>query len=380
VRSDSRADKPLQVVHSDMMGPIRILGFSGERYIATLMDDYSRYSEVICVSNKEVVARRMIEVLLRWERQAGQKVQVIRTDRGTEFQGKLKAFCRRNGIVRQYSAPYVPEQNGRAERLNRTLAERTRALLIEHKVPAKLWPDAMRTGNYLRNRVPMSTQDKTPYELMYGRKPEVGHLRVFGCKGLVYRRKQERSKFEEVGEECMLVGYAENSKAWRVIACRNGKPKYLESPNIRFEESAASSLNCFNSSTRLSEEDSEFVFHDDMEPLHQGGEEDDLDAVSVASEDLDMDAGEDQEDAESSALDDLDIPDDGQENHVDLFSNPAFEDEAPEVEEPENRYSRRHRVKPSRFGFDAYAYSTTASPEDNPTTYKQALTRSDAEQ
>jgi hypothetical protein len=207
----------------------------------------------------------------------------------------------------------------------------------------------------------MSTQDKTPYELMYGRKPEVGHLRVFGCKGLVYRRKQERSKFEEVGEECMLLGYAENSKAWRVIACRNGKPKYLESPNIRFEESAASSLNCFNSSTRLSEEDSEFVFHDDMEPLHQGGEEDDLDAVSVASEDLDMGVGEDQDDVESSALDDLDIPDDGQEDHVDLFSYPAFEDEAPEVEEPESRYSRRHRVKPSRFGFDAYVNSTTAS-------------------
>jgi hypothetical protein len=72
-----------------------------------------------------------------------------------------------------------------------------------------LWPEAMRTANHIRNRIPTHGQEKTPYELMHGKKPDVGHLRVIGCKGSVYKRKQVRDKFEEVGEECMMVGHAD---------------------------------------------------------------------------------------------------------------------------------------------------------------------------
>jgi transposase InsO family protein len=381
-RSSSRASTPLELVHSDVMGPIRIQGVGGERYIVTLLDDYSRYSEVICVSNKGVVARKVIEVLLRWQRQTGYNVKILRTDRGTEFKGQLALFALKNGIIRQSSAPEVPEQNGRAERLNRTLIERTRAILFEHQVPKELWPDAMRTASYLRNRVSTSIQEKSPYELMYDQRPDVRHLRIFGCKGSVMKRKKDRDKFEEVGEECMMVGYAENSKAWRVIVLRNGKLKYVESPNVKFQESSASPLRSnLQGFHRHCDEINEQYYLDVVE-LDQGESRiDELEGESVASEELGA-VGEEHGGSESSDLDDLDNNnDDEEEEDVDVYTNPAFEaDEDVEENVLPSVYPRRHRQKPSRFGFDAYAYSASSIPEDNPATFKQAMKRPDADQ
>jgi hypothetical protein len=102
-RSSSRALNVLELVHSDVIGPLRTRGMRNERYVVTLMDDFSRYSEVFCVGNKGVVARKLIEALVRWERQTGYKVKAIRTDGGTEYLGELAFFSLKNGIVRQHS-------------------------------------------------------------------------------------------------------------------------------------------------------------------------------------------------------------------------------------------------------------------------------------
>jgi hypothetical protein len=299
-------------------------------------------------------------------------VKVLRTERGTELQGRLTQFCVRNGIVRQYSAPYVPEQNGRAERLNKMLAERTRALLLEHEVSKRLWPDAMCTANYLRNRIPASSQEKSPYVLMYHRKPEVGHLRVFGCKGNVIRLKKDRDKFEEVGEECMLVGYPENSKAWRVLVRRDGKLKHIESPNVRFSEDIAAPLKIhLRDGSKEDDENDELDVPDITEPGHDEFGEDAMGEASAGSGDLD-ETHEELEATASSDLDDLGNDQNEEEaidvfsnpEAIDVFSNPAFDaGEESEEDSLPGRYPTRHRVKPSRFGFDAYNNSTVLRPK-----------------
>jgi hypothetical protein len=191
------------------------------------------------------------------------------------------------------------------------------------------------------------------------------------------KRKQDRDKFEEVGEECMLVGYAENSKAWRVIVCRDGKIQYVESPNVRFDEGSSSSLRLhFHEDCDASHALDGF---DIIEPGQMGSDMDELEEANMESGDSE-DELEELEDAASSDLDDLGNDHDEEED-IDVFSNPAFDaGEEPEEDSLPGRYPTRHRVKPSRFGFDAYINSTVSHPEDNPTTYKQAMSRQDATQ
>jgi transposase InsO family protein len=106
----------------------------------------------------------VIEVLTMWERQTGRKVLCIRSDQGTEFQGEFAVWCKRNGVRRQYSAVYKPQQNGRAERMNRTVLEMARALLMQRECAVKYWPLAMQAVAYVRNRVPAGEK---PYRNLY---------------------------------------------------------------------------------------------------------------------------------------------------------------------------------------------------------------------
>ena len=177
----SRASEVLELVHMDLCGPISVRGIGNVSYFLTILDDYSEASVVRLVQSKNEVSTLVIQVLTLLERRTGRRVQAIRTDNGTEFvNATLTQYLQTQGIVRQRSAPYTPEQNGRAERLNRTLLEKVRAMLADAGVPKFLWPEAVITANYLRNRSPTAHGSVTPTELLTSRKPSVKHFRVFG--------------------------------------------------------------------------------------------------------------------------------------------------------------------------------------------------------
>ena len=146
----------------------------------------------------------------------GSTVIAVRSDRGGEYiASALQSFLAEKGIQHQKSAPYSPEQNGKAERLNRTLEERTRALLYDSSLSLNLWAEAMNTASYLRNLAPVAGLPKTPWELFYGVQPDVSHLRTFGC--LAYPLlPSKRSKIAPVSNKGYLVGYERDSKAYRI--------------------------------------------------------------------------------------------------------------------------------------------------------------------
>ena len=85
------------------------------------------------------------------------------------------------GIKFEYTTPYTPEQNGVAERLNRSLIIMARAMLLDANLPIRLWGEAVNTASYLRNRTPIGPNDRTPEEAYTGHIPYIGHLRVYGC-------------------------------------------------------------------------------------------------------------------------------------------------------------------------------------------------------
>ncbi len=155
-------------------------------------------------------------MLVQLETQSKSCVQRIRTDNGTEYvNGTLGPWLKSKGIVHEKSAPYTPEQNGRAERLNRTLMERARAMLSDSGVSKFLWPEAVLTANYLRNRSPVAGSSHVPLHHFSKSKPSVSHLRVFGCPVAVKIPKPD-SKVSPYSTSGVFLGYDLSHSNYRV--------------------------------------------------------------------------------------------------------------------------------------------------------------------
>ncbi|GAQ93437.1 hypothetical protein KFL_015300015 [Klebsormidium nitens] len=127
----------------------------------------------------------------------GRRSRGCKPDRGGEYVNEgMTALLEKRGTVHHTTAGHSPEQNGLAERLNRTLEERARALLEDAGLKPELWAEAMVTANYTRNRVPSSVHGKTPWEMFYEEKPNLNHLRVFGARAY---NPRAQGKLEEYG-------------------------------------------------------------------------------------------------------------------------------------------------------------------------------------
>nr|GEZ23325.1 retrovirus-related Pol polyprotein from transposon TNT 1-94 [Tanacetum cinerariifolium] len=130
-------------------------------------------------------------------------------------------FCELKGIKREFSVPRTPQQNGIAERKNRTLIEATRTLLADSLLLIPFWAEAVNTACYVQNRVLVKkSHNKTPYELLHGRLPSIGFIRPFGCTVTILNTLDHLGKFQKKIDEGFLVGYSVCSKAFRVFNSR----------------------------------------------------------------------------------------------------------------------------------------------------------------
>ena len=164
-------DTPLQLLHMDLFGPVSVKSIGKTSYCLVVTDDFSRYSWVNFLKSKDETTDILKSLILKIETIAKKKVQTIRSDNGTEFRNNVfDAFCADKGIVREFSAPRTPQQNGVAERKNRTLIEAARTMLIDSNLPVIFWAEAINCANYVLNRVlVVKSKKKTAYELYHGR-------------------------------------------------------------------------------------------------------------------------------------------------------------------------------------------------------------------
>ncbi|GJS40513.1 putative ribonuclease H-like domain-containing protein [Tanacetum coccineum] len=153
------------------------------------------------------------------------KVKIIRSDNGTEFKNHvMDEFCREKGIKREYSVARTPQQNGVAERKNRTLIEAARTMLADSKLPTTFWAEAVSTACYVQNRVlVVKPHNKTPYELFRGIKPAIGFMKPFGCHVTILNTLDKLGKFDGKSDEGFFVRYSLSSKAFRVYNIRTRK-------------------------------------------------------------------------------------------------------------------------------------------------------------
>ncbi|GJS75774.1 putative ribonuclease H-like domain-containing protein [Tanacetum coccineum] len=218
----SSISKPLHLLHTDLFGPVAIRSIMHKVYCLVVTDDYSRFSWVFFLATKDETSEILQNFIKGIENQLDYKVKIIRSDNGTEFKNKeLNQFCQNKGIHREFSVARTPQQNGVAERKNRTLIEAARTMLADSKLPTTFWAEAVNTACYVQNRVlVIKPHNKTPYELLLGRPPLLSFMRPFGCPVTILNTLDHQGKFDGKSDDGYFVGYSINSKAFRVFNTR----------------------------------------------------------------------------------------------------------------------------------------------------------------
>lgn len=232
-KSNNISKQALDLIHTDVCGPMQTHTRNGKRYILTFIDDYSRYTVIYYLREKSEVFEKMKHYIEMVKNKFERKPKVIRSDRGGEYLAKdVQHYLENQGIKTQFTAPYCPEQNGVAERKNRTLIEMARCMLIDANLPNIFWDEAVNTANYIQNRIITKGANGIPFELWNGNKSGIDYFRIFGTKCFVFTPKEKRRKLDNTAKAMIFVGYDENSKAYR---CYDSEQrKIVISRNVRF--------------------------------------------------------------------------------------------------------------------------------------------------
>ncbi|KPJ19636.1 Retrovirus-related Pol polyprotein from transposon TNT 1-94 [Papilio machaon] len=216
--------KLLELVHSDVCGPMETESLGGAKYFLTFTDDYSKKIFVYFLQKKSEVIDKLKEFKKYVENQLECKIKCLRTDNGLEFINKnISDLLKGDGITHQTTVPYTPQQNGVAERLNRTLVEKAKCMLLNAKLSKQFWAEAVQTAAYLLNRTPTkSLKYKTPEEMWSGTKPSVSHLHIFGCEAMVHLPKEKTKKWDPKAKKAIFTGYCTDTKGYRFIIPSSG--------------------------------------------------------------------------------------------------------------------------------------------------------------
>ena len=213
-----RANKVLELVHSDICGPINPTSNGGKRYFITFIDDYSWKTWVYFLQEKSEAFSTFKSFKMLVEKEASKPIKIFRSDHGGEYTSQeFVNFCENHGIQKQLTAAYSPQQNGISERKNRTILNMVRTILSKGHIPRSFWPEAVIWSIHILNRSPtLVVQNVTPEEAWNGRKPSVNHFRIFGCIAYAHIPDQKRKKLDEKGEKCIFLGVSEMSKAYKL--------------------------------------------------------------------------------------------------------------------------------------------------------------------
>jgi hypothetical protein len=146
-------------------------------------------------------------------------------------------MCEEKGILRQLTIPYTPQQNGVAERRNRTLFEMVSSMMVQANLPITFWGDALLNVVHILNRVPSKSVSSTPYKLWNNRKPDLSNLRPWGCGVFVHDMSHQHDKLGPRGKKNIFIRYSEHFKGYVFIDEQSsGSVTEFESRDIIFLE------------------------------------------------------------------------------------------------------------------------------------------------
>jgi len=214
--SNSRTSKLFQLVHSDLK-EFPIKSYSKYRYIITFLDDYSSHAWIALLHKKSQTLAAFKHFVAMVRNQFKAVIGTLMSDFGGEYKSKeFDSFLKDNGIQSRTSVPHVHQQNGCAERFNRTLMDKAQALCLDACLPLSWWEFAAITAVHLYNRTPIRRLKwQTPYKLVNNEVPSIGHLRVFGCGAYVHLPAEVRKdKLSSKSELMIFLGYPDGVKGY----------------------------------------------------------------------------------------------------------------------------------------------------------------------
>jgi transposase InsO family protein len=327
-----RSERRMQRVHSDVCGHMPTESIGGIRYFIIFIDDYTRYCKVYFMKNKSEAFDKFKEFELYTTNEYDNSLGTLRSDNGGEYLSQeFESYLQSKEINHELSAPYSPAQNGIAEILNRTLTESARAMMSQAGLSEHYWAETVATAAYLRNIIPTRAlkEEKTRYEKWFEKKPDIGHLRVFGCMAYTYIPDVNRKgKLSKKAEKLRFIGYSLQSKAYRLIDENTSK--------VYVRHDVIFNVSDFNHGVTTVDVPDELV----------------ADEVPAVTDEI-------------VSLEEIQ-PDDKEQNQ-----NIGLNDQ--EKEQQCHRYPRRQRTAPARYGVDEYIDVAFISGVNEPDSIEEAL-------
>lgn len=233
-RMHLKASPLVTILHFDTAGKFTIESANHESYAVVCVDEYSGFRIVEFCETKADIKTSVKNIINLVEIQTKKNVKVVATDNGSEYVNKeLDDWLKNKTILHEVSAPYTPEQNGKIERTIRSVKEAARTLMIESKLPLKLWSYACSTAVYALNRTPSpNDSSKTRFELFLGRKPDVSNLKVFGQYAVILKPKTNQDKWGPKGRIVRFIGYTRRSNTFDFYD--EESDEFITSCDVRF--------------------------------------------------------------------------------------------------------------------------------------------------
>ncbi|KAK1629066.1 hypothetical protein QYE76_003381 [Lolium multiflorum] len=217
-----RATDLLEIIHTDVCGPMSVASRGGYRYVLTFTDDLSRYGYIYFMKHKSKTFEKFKEFQSEVENQRNKKIKFLRSDRGGEYLSyEFGMHLKKCGILSQLTPPGTPQRNGVSERRNRTLLDMVRSMMSLTDLPLSFWSYALETAAFTLNRAPSKSVETTPYELWFNKKPKLSFLKVWGCEA--YVKKLQPDKLEPKAEKCVFIGYPKETIGYTFYHKSEGK-------------------------------------------------------------------------------------------------------------------------------------------------------------
>ena len=257
--SQSRARNVLELVHTDVLGPVEVYSIGGSKYFISFIDDHSNWVVEYTMRSKSEALdrfkeykqyaethtnRKLVKLHVREHRGTNDdntdetiKLKVLRSDNGGEYlSNNFKQYLKDNGIHQELTVAHTLQQNGVAERMNRTLFDLVRSMLHHKSIEKRFWAEALATAVYTRNRVTSRAlpDNITPHHIWHGKTPDLSHMRVFGSKCWYIVPKKKVKKLDTRAREAVMMGYSKQSKGYKLWDIES--EKFVISRDVKFDE------------------------------------------------------------------------------------------------------------------------------------------------
>jgi hypothetical protein len=215
---------------------MQVKSLGGFVYYVTIIDDFSRNTWMYLIKTKDEVFGKFREFKVEVEKLTNKKIKTLRYDNGGEYTSKeLISFCKVANIRREIIVPHNPQQNGVAERKNRSIEEYVKAMMNDHNISMFLWGEESMTTVYIQNISPHCIlKNMTPEEALSENNPSVEHLIIFGFPLYIHVPKDKRKKLEASRKKGIFIGYSETSKAYQIYVPSQKKVEIRR--DINFDE------------------------------------------------------------------------------------------------------------------------------------------------